>query len=72
MQMSHGKLTGIVADESTSGINYLELIWPDCTVTVPSGLERAAEKFRQRTRLMVSNQPQDRPVVGACVKMILA
>jgi Glyoxalase-like domain len=27
---------------------YLELIWPDSTVTVAPGLERAAEKFRQR------------------------
>jgi Glyoxalase-like domain len=28
--------------------SYLELIWPDSTVTVSPGLERAAEKFRQR------------------------
>ena len=27
---------------------YLELMWPDSTVTVEPGLERAAEKFRQR------------------------
>jgi glyoxalase-like protein len=27
---------------------YLELIWPDATVPVEPGLERAAEKFRQR------------------------
>jgi Glyoxalase-like domain len=28
--------------------SYLELIWPDSTVNVAPGLERAAEKFRQR------------------------
>jgi hypothetical protein len=28
--------------------SYLELIWPDSTVTVSPGLERAAEKARQR------------------------
>jgi hypothetical protein len=28
--------------------SYLELIWPDSTVSVAPGLERAAEKFRQR------------------------
>jgi Glyoxalase-like domain len=28
--------------------SYLELMWPDSTVTVAPGLERAAEKFRQR------------------------
>jgi Glyoxalase-like domain len=28
--------------------SYLELIWPDSTVSVEPGLERAAEKFRQR------------------------
>jgi hypothetical protein len=27
---------------------FLELMWPDSTVAVKSGLERAAEKFRQR------------------------
>lgn len=27
---------------------FLELMWPDSTVTVTAGLERAAEKFRQR------------------------
>ena len=27
---------------------YLELMWPDSTVAVAPGLERAAEKFRQR------------------------
>jgi hypothetical protein len=27
---------------------YLELMWPDATVSVAPGLERAAEKFRQR------------------------
>jgi hypothetical protein len=27
---------------------YLELMWPDATVPVAPGLERAAEKFRQR------------------------
>ena len=27
---------------------YLELMWPDTTVSVAPGLERAAEKFRQR------------------------
>jgi hypothetical protein len=27
---------------------YLELMWPDSTVTVAPGLEGAAEKFRQR------------------------
>jgi hypothetical protein len=30
------------------GNSYLELMWPDATVTVAPGLERAAEKFRQR------------------------
>src|SRR2546427_11535139 len=29
---------------------YLELMWPDSTVAVGPGLERAAEKFRQRMR----------------------
>jgi len=28
--------------------SYLELVWPDSTVTVSPGMERAAEKFRQR------------------------
>jgi len=28
--------------------SYLELMWPDSTVKVEPGLERAAEKFRQR------------------------
>jgi len=27
---------------------YLELMWPDATVSITPGLERAAEKFRQR------------------------
>lgn len=28
--------------------SYLELMWPDSTVSVEPGLERAAQKFRQR------------------------
>ena len=28
--------------------SYLELVWPDSAVTVSPGLERVAERFRQR------------------------
>jgi hypothetical protein len=34
--------------------SYLELMWPDSTVPVEPGLERAAEKFRQRMRWRTS------------------
>ena len=41
-----GQGTASITVEFENG--YLELMWPDSTVAVEPGLERAAEKFRQR------------------------
>jgi hypothetical protein len=41
-----GQGTASISVELDNG--YIELMWPDPTVSVAPGLERAAEKFRQR------------------------
>jgi len=41
-----GQGAASIAVELENG--YLELMWPDTTVSIAPGLERAAEKFRQR------------------------
>lgn len=47
-----GQGTASISVELENG--YLELMWPDPTVSVAPGLERAAEKFRQRMQWRTS------------------